>query len=407
MPGATAGSIRTVLSGPGVRRTFASALLGRLTYGLLPLCLLFTVRDGSGSFALAATATAAHALATLAMPVQARLVDRHGQRRVLPLYAAAFVTVLVALLVLAGRPDLDVPPATWVGLALLLGLAAPALGPATRAQWREIAPEGPARRAAYSLDSVGEESLFLLGPLLAGAVLTTGHPEAGLLVAATCTTVGTVGLSRSRYVPTATRRSPTGDRVRRPGPLTVGRFRRPLVALVLTGAAGASCFIGVASLADRAHRPGVLGLLESVTGVGAILAGLCWARVRREPAWTTTLTVLLAVDLAAQTGAAALVPHLLGVGAVLVVTGTLTAPLLVVAFTAADSLVPAEARTEASTWVSTALNAGSALGTTLTAVLVATPRAPFVAAAGLSLAAVVVVLSTRRRSGVDASVPAP
>ena len=98
MTGVThAGSIRGVISGPGVTRTFAFAMVGRLTYGLLPLCLLFTVRDSSGSFAVAAASSAALGFATLAMPVQARLLDRYGQRRVLPCYAVCYSGLLLAM----------------------------------------------------------------------------------------------------------------------------------------------------------------------------------------------------------------------------------------------------------------------------------------------------------------------
>src|SRR4051812_29037045 len=120
MTGVThAGSIRGVMSGPGVARTFALAMVGRLTYGLLPLCLLFTVRDSSGSFAVAAASSAALGFATLAMPIQARFIDRFGQRRVLPYYAACYSALLIAIRLLATGSQPDI---LWVTIGLLLGL---------------------------------------------------------------------------------------------------------------------------------------------------------------------------------------------------------------------------------------------------------------------------------------------
>jgi len=116
-----AGSIRMVMSGPAVPRTFAFALVGRLAYGLLPLCLLFTIRDASNSFAVAASASAALAFATMAMPFQARLVDRYGQRRVLPLYATSYVTALITTAILSTR---SYPDWLWVGLGVVLGISA-------------------------------------------------------------------------------------------------------------------------------------------------------------------------------------------------------------------------------------------------------------------------------------------
>lgn len=384
-----AGSIRAVLSGPAVRRTFALALVGRLTYGLLPLCFLFTVRGATGSFAVAATASAALGLATLAMPVQARLVDRYGQRRVLPWYAAAYAGLLLATAAVSATPPPDV---VWIGCGLLLGVTAPALGPAMRAQWHEIAEEGTPRRVAYSLDSVGEESLYLVGPLSASIVLATGPAAVGLVAAAGLVLLGAAALVVSPYVPAHGSTSATAN-VGRPAPgvLHSPGLRGLLLTMLLLGSGGAACFVGVAALADRAGRQSTLGIVEAAMATGAILAGLAWARVRREPPWTSALLVLVGVSAAAELGAALAAPSLLGVGAFLVVIGAVAAPVFVVAFTAADALVAPERRTEASTWVSTALNAGNAAGTALAGVVVATSVSPFVLGAALSSVALVVL----------------
>ena len=57
-----------------VTRTFVPALVGRLTYGVLPLSLLFTVQHATGSFATAAMAAALDALATMGVSRSIRLV---------------------------------------------------------------------------------------------------------------------------------------------------------------------------------------------------------------------------------------------------------------------------------------------------------------------------------------------
>lgn len=387
MPGViNAGSIREVTAGPGVARTFALALVGRSAYGLLPLCLLFTIRDSSGSFAVAAASSAAFGFAALAMPVQARLLDRHGQRRVLPWFALCFAALLTATGVLSGGTR---PEPVWVVLGLLLGLCAPALGPSMRAQWREIAAEGSPRRVAYSIDSVAEESLYLVGPLGASVVLATGAARVGLYVAAVLVLVGVVGLVTSPYLPahgSAVPGAPTREHV--------GVLRRPgLVALLcvmtLVGAAGAACFVGVAAIADRAGAPGAAGAVEAGMALGAIAAGVAWARLGRDPVWPVALGALLLVSGLAQAGATVAAPHLLLVGALLVVVGAVAAPMFVVAFTGADRLVPHDQRTEASTWVSTAFNGGNAVGTALAGLGVALgTAAPFAFAAGLTLCAI-------------------
>jgi hypothetical protein len=405
MPGvANAGSIREVMTGPGVARTFAFVVVGRLAYGLLPLCLLFTVRDSSGSFAVAAASSAAVGFATLAMPLQARWIDRYGQRRVLPWYALCYAALLVAtgLMSTGTQPD-----AVWLATGLLHGVSAPALGPSMRAQWREIAVEGLPRRVAYSIDSIAEESLYLVGPLAAGVVLLVGPARFGLFLAAGVIAIGTAGLVTSPFVPGCSTTLPVGlTRVGSAGVLKRQGLVALLLVMFLVGAAGAACFLGVAAIADRAGVPGAVGVIEAGMAVGAILAGLAWARLRQDPAWPTALGLLLLTSGVAQAGAAVAAPHLVLVGVVLIAVGGAAAPVIVVAFTGADSLVAPEQRTEASAWVSTALNGGNALGTALAGlVLMLGPAAPFAFAACLTALATGTALALGTRAHGQARLP--
>jgi MFS family permease len=393
-----AGSIRALMAGPQVQRTFGFALLGRLTYGVLPLCFLFTVRDASGSFTVAAASSATLGFATLAMPVQARLVDRHGQRRVLSAYALCYSLLLVTGAVLAQQTS---AVAVWLGLSFLIGLSGPALGPAMRAQWREIAPEGPQRRRAYSLDSVGEESLYLVGPVVAGAILAVGPAWVGLLVGAGLVLCGTTALAVSPYRPQPGRAgvpATSGAADRRPD-----RLLRPLLGLLgslsLFGASTAAVFVGIAALADRAGSPATAGVIEAALAVGAVVGGLLWARFGAAGPAGPSFVVLLGCLACVQALTAGVTTHLVVVGAVLAVGGLVTSPVYVVAFSTADALVPADRRTEASTWVTVGANTGMSTGTAVAGFTVTLSHsAPFLLAAALSVGAALIAAAGLRRS---------
>lgn len=392
MPGVTdAGSTRLLLAGPAVARTFACALLGRLAYGVLPLCFLFTVRDATGSFAIAAACSATLGLATLVMPVQARLLDRLGQHRVLPVAAACWSGLLLtAALVARGEH----PVCLWFGLALLLGVTGPLLGPSMRAQWREIAPEGPPRRRAYALDSVGEEALYLVGPVVAGGVLALGPAWVGLLVAAGLVWCGTLALVASPYRPPAGVPAPPAARDRSGRTGLAGL----VVALLLFGAGSAATFVGIAALADRAGHPGLAGPVEAALAVGAVTGGLLWARHGRSRPAGRVLALLL-TGLALAQALVALRSGLLVAAVVLAVGGLATSPVFVVAYAAVDERVPPRRRTEMSTWVNVGVNSGSALGTAFAGLLAGGGAAlPFALAAGLSTVAAGVAVAWGRMS---------
>ncbi|MBZ5739525.1 MFS transporter [Nocardioides mangrovi] len=374
MPGTRAGS--PLLARPAVRRTFACALVGRSAYGVLPLCFLFTVRQATGSFPAATLAAAVLGLATLALPVQARVLDRWGQRRVLPLVTTTWVVLLAAAVLLSAAGTSR--PAVWCVLALALGVTAPALGPSMRAQWRWFAEDVAQRRAAYAVDSVGEESLYLMGPIVASVVLATGPARWGLVLVAALAATGTVGLVAS---PAAVARA------EEPGPLLgLGPVRRPgmprlLVSMGPFGAGTALVYTGVAAAADRLGHPGWAGVVEAGIAAGSVAGGLLWARLRRPPRVS-----LLLVGLAGLLALAAALPFA-AAGVALALGGIAFAPTYVSAYQAADALTPPSEHTEASTLVNTASNLATAIGTALAGSLVAGGVSPYAVAAVLIVAA--------------------
>ncbi|WP_203589769.1 MFS transporter [Streptomyces sp. SID13031] len=209
MPGTTrAGSYRDVLLLPHALRTFVPALVGRLSYGLLPLSALFTVHQSTNSFATAGAAVAAFGLASLSMPLKARLVDRFSQRRVLPPLA------LLCALGLALTASARTTNATLLVLLVgITGLFAPPLGPPMRATWRLLTEGSDLKQRAYALDAICEESLYLGGPLIAGLLISFWSAPVALNCAAVLMVGGTLGGIAGRQPG----RARSGDGRRRPG----------------------------------------------------------------------------------------------------------------------------------------------------------------------------------------------
>lgn len=137
------------------------------------------------SYAEAGVATAAYGLtAGLLGPLRARAADRCGHGRTLAVLALVNGLGLLAMGALATSA---LPVLTATGL--LAGGLAPPTGPVMRSAWRDLTYDETQLQEAFSLDSVAEEVLFVLGPLLAGAAIARFDARAvawvsvGLLVA--------------------------------------------------------------------------------------------------------------------------------------------------------------------------------------------------------------------------------
>lgn len=354
-----AAGYRAVLALPYASPTFAAALTGRLAYGLLPLSLLFTVQSATGSFATAGMIVAVFGATSLLLPYKSRFVDRHGQRRVLPALAAASAAALVTMAVLAWSGVES--RAAYVALGAVAGAAAPPLGPAMRSTWRTLTAGTGLKERAYSLDSVCEEALYLIGPMLVGFLLAAASGAAALAGTALLLVVGTVAMV---CAPTARRDGPPqpGNSARfGVGPLRACGFPPVVTTIFATAAALSVAYTCIAARAQEQGSPSAAGYIEAAIACGSVTGGLLWGRRTHRRGRMTQLGVLVAY-LAAGVLLAGAVPDLLSLGALMAVTGAAIAPTFVVAYLAADELAPADQRTEASTWVNTANNLGSALG---------------------------------------------
>ncbi|GGQ23064.1 MFS transporter [Streptosporangium pseudovulgare] len=350
-----------------VLHAFVAAGVGRLSFSTIGLALLLATEQATGSFAVAGLALGVFGVASVAAPVKARLIDRLGARRMLPLLAAGYAA---ALLLTCYFDGLHVPAAA------VAGLTAPPLGSTMRAVWAQLLPDPADRQRAYSLDAVVEEVLFAAGPLLVGVIVLWSTPDTALVLCAGLMVVGTGTLVTSSAVPkpvTVKRDSHWA------GPLR-GRGFRVLVAVEF--AVGLGCGpveVAVAAKAEVAGQPAAAGYLLAAMAVGSAIGGLVWGRVKHGRRTSVILALLLTV-LTTSVTVASFVPSLPALGVVLAALGLASAPALVVAWLAADELAPETARLEANAWVTTAANLGVSFGAMLAGLVIQHSTA------GLSLA---------------------
>lgn len=141
-------------------------------------CVLMLVAL-TGSYALAGAVAATLTLSqALTAPWLGRLADRHGQRRLLIVSLAAHSTGIL-LLVLAAQ--VSAPAWTLFLAASLAGAAVLPVGSLVRARWAGLVGGPPALDTAFALESVIDEAVFIVGPVIVTALAVGVAPAAGLL----------------------------------------------------------------------------------------------------------------------------------------------------------------------------------------------------------------------------------
>ncbi|MCC9307161.1 MFS transporter [Kitasatospora sp. RB6PN24] len=373
-------SYRAVLALPRARALFLTGLPARLCYGLLSIPMLLAVRAGTGSYAAAGTAVGLAGLATALLgPLRARLVERRpGALR--PLAGVYALLLLLLAAVCTGHR----PAALVVVVAVLAGACPPPVGPLLRTAWGRLAADEAQRQSALSLDTATESTVFALGPVLAGALVTVSSARTVLVVCAVLALVG-FGLlpGALRAVPGGVEVKPSGRRT----PLRVAGFA-PLLGLVLAAAA-AVALVDVAMLA--AWGTVTTGVLTALFSVGGVVGGLLYGRLGL-PGELTRRPLLLVAATSPCYALPALLHSAPAAALGLLLAGAATDVLLITAYQLVEVLVSSGSRTEAGAWVNTAFNLGAAAGTSLGGLLV--DRAGPLTALGAPAALLVVAVLT-------------
>ncbi|WP_460363090.1 MFS transporter [Actinocorallia lasiicapitis] len=351
---------------------FAASLVGRLVYAAEPLILFTVVVRATGSYGVAGGVSAVFGLVcAVTITVRGLLIDRFGPGTVMAGLGVGYLGSIGGLLasVAAGGPQWTF----WV-LGGAAGLFAPPMGILMRVLCGDlVAPERLPR--ALGRDAAAEEIIFVAGPLVGGMALAVAPAASALLVTASVMAVSAIMLGRfARRV-----------RMARPGRPASGASAREVfggLAPVLLGVAGLGAsmsmvWLAVVALPDA--LPGGPGTLLGLLGFGSAVGALVHGRLRRadDPVrrmllcCAGTLPVLLLLIALPHPGAwAFLLPAL----------GATSSPVVINAYLLASE-VPDRLRAQANAWISTSLNAASALGTATAGLLIdaSGPAAPLVA----------------------------
>lgn len=397
------------------RRFSAAAVIGRMPMAMLGLGTVLLISARTGHYGVAGSVAASGSLgAALCAPQLARRVDRLGQRRVLIPLCVVFA-LAVAGLVLAvqlGAPD-------WVLFlpGILAGASMPVLGPMVRARWSALLAGSPRLHTAFSLESVGDELCYMVGPAVVTLLATQVHPAAGVTAAAALCLTGTLWFASQRDTePPPRPQVVLKDSPERPR-LTPGARRFSLAAPGLIVLAPVYVFLGgmfvsvdlstVAFATSFGHKP-LAGVLLACWAFGSGVGGL-WYGTRnwRSPTWRRfAITLALTVAGVWTFGA---VPNLITLALVQFLCGMAIAPTLIAGYSLMEEQAWPGRTTEAMTWLSTGIGLGVACGATAAGFILDAfgARWGYVFAASCGSASVLLCLAGLRRLAGPPPAPGP
>ena len=377
-----------------LRAAIAASVIGRLPIGITGLAILMLAQDSSGSFGRGGAVAACYVagLAVVA-PLFGRLIDRYGPRLPLLFCALTFPSSLAALVA-----ALSSAAPWWMSFALAAATGAcfPPITVCMRTFLKQQLKDEMLLAAAYSLESVLIELIFILGPVIVAVFVALASPSAAALFAAACGCIGTLLFQRSEAL-RRWRIEPRGS-ADLLGPLSQPGFPSLLAVILCYASAFGLVEIGTTAYATESGGPAAAGVLLGVMSIGSAVGGLVYGSRSWRMPLPRQFALMLAVMGVAIAPLALLAP-LWMFGLWCLAAGVSMAPALIMQSMLVAKNSRAEHSTEAFTWSSTGLLAGVGVGLTIGGALLEYARSPavFAAAAVLSLAAGVLALLVLRQ----------
>ncbi|OON75107.1 MFS transporter [Streptomyces tsukubensis] len=347
---------RAIFSAPASRGFSAAGLLGRMPLAMMGIGIVTMISQLTGRYGLAGGLSATVALSAAAIgPQISRLVDRHGQRKVLrPATLAALAAVTGLLL----ATKFGLPDWTLFAFAACVG-AVPSIGSMIRARWAALYRDTPRMlHTAYSFESVIDEVCFIFGPIVSIGLSTAWFPEAGPLLAGVFLAAGVFWLTSQRStepVPHSREHHSGGSALRSVGlRVLVGTF-------VATGAIFGAIDVVTVAFAEAHGHKGLASLVLAVYALGSCVAGAVFGLLhfggRPARRWLAGVCAMGVSMIPLQ-----LVGNLPFLAVALFFAGLCIAPTMITTMALVEQHVPRAKLTEGMTWVSTGLAVGVALG---------------------------------------------
>ena len=378
----------------GTRGFALAGLVARIPLPMTGIGIITMLSQLRGGYALAGAVSATFVLTyALLSPQISRLVDRHGQMRVLPVATAVSV---IGFLILLGGSWWQAANWTLFAGALLAGFM-PSMSAMVRARWAVLYRGQPRLQTAYSLETVLDEVTFIAGPPLSVGLSVAVFPQAGPLAATLLLMVGVFALvvQRDTEPPVQAQDAATPD---------AGSVIRSAHVCVLTllmvamGVIVGTVDIVSVAFAEQMGQPAAASLVLSAYAVGSCAAGLLYGALKVKTP-QHRLLLLCGLAIAATTLPFLLVGSIAALAGAVLVAGVFFAPTMIVAMSLVERLVPEQRLTEGMTWLLAGLNVGVALGAALSGHVVdgGGARAGFAVAVGAGGVVLLVAMLAHRR----------
>ena len=347
---------------PHALSTVGFGALGRIPMAMNTVAIVFLVSDVRDSFALAGLTSAFYTMSgAILSPRIGKLADQFGTRSVLLPVTAINAVATLGLLYFVDHSTIGL-----LLLASVCGATFPNFGSYTRTRWSRSIDDQKELGSALSLESVFDETAFVVGPAFAGFLLSLYGSRSPLFAGIVFLVIGGVGLALTSTDHGGFERV-HDDHTR--GILAIPYVKSLLLSLIALGLLFGSNFVVIIAVAKEAGRVSEGGLWVGLYPIGSTISGLIYGFIH----WKISSSIRYTVSLAVMTVCTSGILFFQDLDTIvfwIIISGVAIGPALISANAYMKELVPLSRLNEAFAFVSAALSIGITIGSTSAGLIV-------------------------------------
>jgi MFS family permease len=262
---------RIAFADPRARAFSFAGFIARMPISMVGIGVLMYVESARGNYTLAGAVSAVGAVsAAIGGPITSRLTDRLGQHKILPWQIAIVVFAAIAL-IFTIPSDL---PAFWIFIfAMISGFCSPSIGALVRARWTALLVSGPVLITAFSVESMIDEIIFVIGPSVAAFSSVNIHPAAPQSIAVIFLLIGGSWLISMRDTEPPINR----NQIKHGKPVVLKNGLMWLVLIhFLAGIFFGAIETTMIAFSDFAGVPVAAGILLALWSIGSLIGGIIY-----------------------------------------------------------------------------------------------------------------------------------
>jgi predicted MFS family arabinose efflux permease len=248
------------------------------------------------------------------------------------------------------------------------GAFMPSMSSMVRTRWSGLLRAEPQRlHAAFALESVNDELIFVIGPALVTILATQVFPASGVGTAALLAIVGSLVFALQRRTeppprprPPRTPHLPRTPRLRRPSVPAPGLVTLSPAFLLLGAMFVTTDLSTLAFTSQLGYRP-LAGLVLGTYALGSAIGGL-WYGSRQWQAPLGRRFITTGTLVVAGIGLLFAMPDVPALDAACLVAGLPISATIIAGYGILERQAPAHRRTEALAWLSSTISVGVAIG---------------------------------------------